>query len=380
MAEAGWIRARQDADTLVLSAGGAWNVRELARLVRELKHSIPQRAALSRAVIDLGALTYLDSSGAWLLAETKRRLSSMGLETAIARGREGDLALLTRVETALAKAGPGTAFERPHPLLRALANLGGIVVGSAHKGYELLNFFGMTIVLLGRALVQPWRVHLTATFKHIESTGLNALPIVGLLNFLIGMVVAFMGAVQLRKFGAEVFTVNLVGVAVLRELGLLITAILIAGRSGSAYTAQIGTMKVNQEIDAMQTIGLNPIEVLVLPRIIAMAITLPLLTFYADVMGLAGGAVMSMVSLDISLDTFIRQLQSAVDLNTFLIGFLKAPVCAYIIAMVGCFEGMQVSGSAESVGQRTTMAVVEAIFLVIVFDAFVAIGLSYLDI
>jgi phospholipid/cholesterol/gamma-HCH transport system permease protein len=219
-----------------------------------------------------------------------------------------------------------------------------------------------------------------ATFKHIETTGLNALPIVGLLNFLIGMVVAFMGAVQLKKFGAEIFTVNLVGVAVLRELGVLITAILIAGRSGSAFTAQIGTMKVNQEIDAMQTIGLNPVEVLVLPRVLAMMITLPLLTFYADIMGLAGGALMATTALDISLDAFLRQLHDAVELKTFLIGILKAPVCAYIIALVGCFEGMQVAGSAESVGTRTTMAVVEAIFIVIVFDAFVAISLSILDI
>jgi phospholipid/cholesterol/gamma-HCH transport system permease protein len=189
-----------------------------------------------------------------------------------------------------------------------------------------------------------------------------------------------MGAVQLKKFGAEIFTVNLVGVAVLRELGVLITAILIAGRSGSAFTAQIGTMKVNQEIDAMQTIGLNPVEVLVLPRVLAMMITLPLLTFYADIMGLAGGALMATLSLEISLDAFLRQLHDAVELSTFLIGILKAPICAYIIALVGCFEGMQVAGSAESVGTRTTMAVVEAIFLVIVFDAFVAIGLSILGI
>jgi phospholipid/cholesterol/gamma-HCH transport system permease protein len=226
----------------------------------------------------------------------------------------------------------------------------------------------------------PWRIHMKATVKHIETIGLNSLPIVGLLNFLIGVVVAFMGAVQLKKFGAEIFTVNLVGIAILRELGVLITAILIAGRSGSAFTAQIGTMKVNQEIDAMRTIGLNPVEVLVLPRILAMIVVMPLLTFYADIMGICGGAVMSMAALDISLESFIRQLQSAIDLKTFMIGILKAPVCAYIIALVGCFEGMQVSGSAESVGTRTTMSVVEAIFLVIVFDAIVAITLSYLDI
>ena len=163
-------------------------------------------------------------------------------------------------------------------------------------------------------------------------------------------------------------------------MGVVLTAVIIAGRSGSAFTAQIGTMKVNQEIDAMRTIGLNPVEVLVLPRVLAMMITLPLLTFYADIMGLAGGALMATTALDISLDSFLRQLHEAIDFQTFLIGILKAPFCAYIIALVGCFEGMQVAGSAESVGTRTTMAVVEAIFLVIVFDAFVAIGLSILGI
>jgi phospholipid/cholesterol/gamma-HCH transport system permease protein len=216
--------------------------------------------------------------------------------------------------------------------------------------------------------------------SQMQHTGPAALPIVGLLSFLIGVVFAYQGAVQLRQFGAEIFTVNLLGIAFVRELGVLLSAIIIAGRSGSAFTAQIGTMKVNQEIDAMQTIGLNPIEVLVLPRILAMMITLPLLTFYADIMGIAGGALMAMVSLDISLTSFVRTLHEAIEIKTFLIGMLKAPFCAFIIALVGCFEGLQVAGSAESVGARTTMSVVESVFLVIVFDAFVAIALSILEI
>ncbi len=380
-AQAGWIRARQNADTLHLSAGGDWSLRELRHLRGEVSGAIPAAVGPHRrALLDLSALTYLDSSGAWLLADAKRRLAALGVETEVARGRDADVALLQRVERAMARLGPAAPAPRARPIIAALANLGVIVVEAVKKGHELLSFFGLTVILIARGLVLPWRIHMKATVKHIELTGLNALPIVGLLNFLIGMVVAFMGAVQLRKFGAEIFTVNLVGVAVLRELGVLITSILIAGRSGSAFAAQIGTMKVNQEIDAMQTIGLNPVEVLVVPRILAMAMTLPLLTFYADIMGLAGGALMAMASLDISLDAYLRQLQSAVTIETFLVGFLKAPFCAYIIAMVGCFEGLQVSGSAESVGSRTTMSVVEAIFLVIVFDAVVAIGLSYLDI
>ena len=381
--ESGWIEGKHERDTLVFSVGGAWNMRELARLVREVRAVLPSRATLggrTRARIDLAGISFLDSSGAWLVADTKRRLDALGLKTEIVVGRAADRALLDRVEKALARIGVLKPPPHPHAILAALGNIGLVVVEACKKGHELLSFFGLSVILIVRALAQPWRIQIKATFKHIETTGLNALPIVGLLNFLIGMVVAFMGAVQLKKFGAEIFTVNLVGVAVLRELGVLITAILIAGRSGSAFTAQIGTMKVNQEIDAMQTIGLNPVEVLVLPRVLAMMITLPLLTFYADIMGLAGGALMATTALDISLDAFLRQLHDAVELKTFLIGILKAPVCAYIIALVGCFEGMQVAGSAESVGTRTTMAVVEAIFIVIVFDAFVAIALSILDI
>jgi phospholipid/cholesterol/gamma-HCH transport system permease protein len=210
--------------------------------------------------------------------------------------------------------------------------------------------------------------------------GINALPIVGLLSFLIGVVVAFQGADQLRQFGAEIFTVNLLGVSILRELGVLLTAILIAGRSGSAFTAQIGTMKVNQEVDALQTIGLDPVEVLVVPRVLALMIMLPILVFYANLMGLLGGMVMATTVLDISLTTFLKQLQSAVNLTTFAIGMVKAPVFAFLIALVGCFEGFNVSGSAESVGQKTTASVVEGIFLVIVFDAAFSILFSILGI
>ena len=381
--KAGWIQGKHERDTFVFSAGGAWRMGELARLVREVRAAIPARAALAgrtRARIDLAEITLLDSSGAWLVADTKRRLDALGLSTEIVIGRDADRALFDRVDKALKKIGVLKPPKRPRPIIAALANIGVIAVGAAKKGHELLSFFGLTVILIVRAMLTPWRIQFKAVVKHIETTGLNALPIVGLLNFLIGMVVAFMGAAQLKKFGAEIYTVNLVGVAVLRELGVLITAILIAGRSGSAFTAQIGTMKVNQEIDAMQTIGLNPIEVLVLPRILALMVTLPLLTFYADIMGLAGGAAMAMVSLDISLESFLTQLKSEIDFNTFLIGILKAPFCAYIIAMVGCFEGLKVAGSAESVGTRTTMSVVESIFLVITFDALVAISLSILGI
>jgi phospholipid/cholesterol/gamma-HCH transport system permease protein len=214
----------------------------------------------------------------------------------------------------------------------------------------------------------------------METAGLNALPIVGLLTFLIGVVLAYQGADQLARFGAEIFTINLVGVGVLRELGILITAIIVAGRSGSAFTAEIGTMKVNEEVDAMRTIGLDPLDVLVLPRVVALVLVMPLLTFYADIMALAGGAVMTYFHLDISLLQFVRQLETAVTIETFWVGMVKAPLFAFMIAMVGCFQGLKVSGSADSVGRETTRAVVVGIFLVIVADALLSIFFSIIGV
>jgi phospholipid/cholesterol/gamma-HCH transport system permease protein len=223
------------------------------------------------------------------------------------------------------------------------------------------------VIVLFRSLLHPGRIRVTALINQMERTGLNAMPIVGLISFLIGVVLAYQGADQLRKFGAEIFTVNLVGVGVLREMAIMLTAIVVAGRSGSAFTAQIGTMKVNEEIDAMRTIGLDPMEVLVLPRVVAL-------------MGLLGGAVMANWTLDISFFQFARQFNVGVPIWSFWVGMIKAPVFAFIIAVVGCYEGFKVSISAESVGQRTTAAVVEAIFLVIVLDALFSIIFSRLGI
>jgi phospholipid/cholesterol/gamma-HCH transport system permease protein len=214
----------------------------------------------------------------------------------------------------------------------------------------------------------------------MEETGLNALPIIGLLSFLIGVVVAYQGADQLRQFGAEVFTVNLLGVGILRELGGLMAAIIVAGRSGSAFTAQIGTMKVSEELDAIQISGLNMIEVLVLPRLLAIVVTLPLLTFYSNAMGLLGGGVMCYFDLNITIPVFLHQLRDAVAGWTFWVGFIKAPVFAFIIALVGCHQGFQVERNASSVGRHTTQAVVESIFLVIVADAIFSITFSWIGI
>jgi phospholipid/cholesterol/gamma-HCH transport system permease protein len=272
------------------------------------------------------------------------------------------------------------ALPLGHPFLRFVARVGQATFMVMDRVRDRVGFFGLTCITIGRSVAHPARIRFVSMVQHMERAGMDAMPIVGLLSFLIGVVIAFQGADQLRRFGAQVFVVNLLGISVLREMGILITAIIVAGRSGSAFTAEIGTMKVNEEIDAMSTIGLDPIEVLVLPRLFALVLTLPLLTFFADMAGIAGGGAMSILVLDISVTQFLKQLQSAVPIENFWIGMVKAPVFAFVIAMVGCAAGLGVERSAASVGLATTRAVVESIFMVILLDALFSILFSYLKI
>jgi len=214
---------------------------------------------------------------------------------------------------------------------------------------------------------------------HVQIAGFEALPITGLLSFLLGIVIAYQGAEQLRRVGANIYIADLVGLSMVRELSPLITAIIVAGRSGSAYTAQIGTMKVTEEIDALRTIGVGPLDLLVLPKVVALVVALPLLTVYTDIMGILGGMIMSRAELQVSFATFLNRLEQAVSLTSYVIGIGKAPVFAVIIALVGCYQGFRVIGSAESVGQRTTISVVQSIFLVILSDALFSIAFSWLQ-
>ena len=388
LAKGGWVKATGDDGQWVLAIGGSWLIAEAAELASALHAAIPARLGpADRVRVDLAAVDLLDTSGAWILYSAGQRLAQAGVAVVFEEAKAAHAGLLDRVAKAGGAAGGSGrgAFGgvlsglTGGPLALAERVGRGTVAGLA-KSRDLLSFFGLTIVVALRSLAAPWRIRFIALFSHMEQVGLNALPIVGLLAFLIGVVIAFQGADQLRQFGAEIFTVNLVGVSILRELGIIITSIVVAGRSGSAFTAQIGTMKVNQEVDAMVTLGLDPIEVLVLPRLFALMITLPLLAFYADIMGLLGGAVMSMIVLDISPSQFVNQLHEAIDLTTFLIGVCKAPVFAFLIALVGCFEGLQVEGSADSVGRHTTTAVVESIFLVITVDAMFSVMFSMMGI
>jgi phospholipid/cholesterol/gamma-HCH transport system permease protein len=250
-----------------------------------------------------------------------------------------------------------------------LEELGRDLVGLFRQTISLCAFMGEVIVVFLEAFVQPRRFRIGAIVRQMLEVWIKALIIVGVLTFLIGVVIAYQGVQQLKQFGAETFTVEAVGIGMFRELGVLLTAIIVAGRSGSAFTAQIGTMQVNQEVDAMRTIGLNPIEWLVLPRILALVLSMPLLAFWGDMTGLLGGAVACTIYLDFTFVQFFDRLRDTVGIWHFYTGMIKAPVFGFIIAAIGCFEGLQVRGSAESVGQLTTRSVVESIFCVIVLDA-----------
>jgi len=370
----GNLEARQRDGALRLDATGDWTVETAAGLRSRIRALTLD--GKGDVVLDLTGLDRLDSTGAWLVLDIRRRADAaqVALRTEGASGPHG--ALLERI-AALGDCAPAAEPEY-HPLIALVERTGRAAHSALLEATDLLYFLGVTTVAGLRSALQPRRIRIVSVLSHIEHTGLDALPIVGLLSFLIGVVVSYQGSDQLARFGAEIFTINLLGVSILREMGILLAAIVVAGRSGSAFAAQIGTMQVNQEVDAMNTLGLDPVEMLVLPRVIALVIAMPLLAVYSDLMGLIGGLLMAIVTLDVSLVQFVERLHDAVGPSTYWVGILKAPVFGLLIALVGCREGLKVTGSAESVGLHTTRAVVISIFLVIVADAVFSITFSVL--
>jgi phospholipid/cholesterol/gamma-HCH transport system permease protein len=368
-----WCERTQSDGRTTLSVGGRWTVFTLGpldRLIEALK--------LDRAdAIDVSELEELDTAGAAELVRLANRAGSKQAPLPIEGAQETHAQLIELV--AKQKLRPEKKLQVSW-IKGQLIFLGTTAFGLLLQARNLLAFFGETLVVMFGIMRSPRRLRSTAVVNLMEEVWLRALPIVGTLVFLIGFVLAYQGIEQLARFGAQAFAVDMVGLSVLREIGVLLTAIIVAGRSGSAFTAQIGTMRVNLEVDAMSTMGLHPIEVLVIPRIIALLLTMPLLAFFANMMGLLGGGLATVIFLDFTLVQYFERLQEVIDINHFWAGMIKAPVFAFVIAVVGCYEGLQVTGSAESVGRQTTKAVVESIFLVIILDAvfsilFVSIGL-----
>ena len=349
----------------VIRLSGPLTVRELAGLQAQLL------AAPPAPVIDLTRVTRIDTAGAWALATHEGRVAAQGGALRYRGASEAADLLLATVRRALPVPEPVPAT--PTGLTALLETTGRRVIGGLHFLRGLLEFLGMFLAGLFRAVIHPREFRFTALVAHCDDVGLRAVPIVSLMAFLIGVVLAFQGATQLRQFGAEVFVVDLIAISVLRELGILLTAIIVAGRTASAFCAAIGSMKMRQEIDAMRTLGLDPVTVLFVPRILALLLMLPILGLIADIMGLFGGALMSWIELGISPSMFRTRLISDTDISNVVVGLIKAPVFAVIIGVVGCHAGMQVKGDAESLGRQTSSAVVTAIFAVIVADALFSI-------
>jgi phospholipid/cholesterol/gamma-HCH transport system permease protein len=356
------------ADFEELVSGEERIVRFTGRLTLARIGDVPKRlkTIAPPTSIDVSELERIDTVGAWVVY----KLSSEHGAKII--GANNDTRhLITQVS-----ASDKHVEMRPealNPFVRVLSEVGDatMVVGNTLLG--LLSFFGAIMIACWDLLRHPKRFRFNAVVQRFELVGVRALGIIGLMNFLIGIVIAQQGATQLSQFGAEALTVNLIGRITTRELGVLMTAIMIAGRSGSAFAAQIGTMKLTEEIDAMRTIGVSPIEALVLPRLIASIVMMPLLGFFATILAIIGGGIFCWTTLDIPPATFIQRLREVIPMTDLYVGMIKAPVFGLIIAMSGCFQGMQVKGNAEEVGQRTTAAVVQAIFMVIVLDAFFAV-------
>lgn len=352
-----------ETDQHVFAPSGALTIGRAGSTQREID------AAPDPLTIDLGAVERMDTVGAWLV---HRAVRDRGANVT------GTTADVDKLLQQVADADQGSEGSRPAKT-GILAELGGWVIEFGRTFTGLLGFFGATLIGFASVITHPKRFRFNAVVQRFDVVGVRALGIVGLMSFLIGIVIGQQGAVQLQQFGAEVYTINLIGRITVRELGPLMTAIMVAGRSGSAFAAQIGTMKITEEVDAMRTIGVSPVEALVVPRMIASVIMMPLLAFWAMFMAIVGGGVFCWIGLDIPPLTYVQRIAEVVPATDLWVGLIKSPVFGFIIGLAGCFQGMLVSGNAEEVGSKTTAAVVQSIFLVIVLDAVFAVFFSSID-
>jgi phospholipid/cholesterol/gamma-HCH transport system permease protein len=348
---------------------GVLDIHSLKQAKRALSSFLNQRKART---LDLGGLNGLDTAGAMFLCDLRdKRVELIGVSTE----HEKLLDLICGLER--------KALVKPRAIpgwREFIMRIGKGVDSFGRDSYDVIAFVGKSVESLVRTLTHPSLLRPAAISRQITEIGINALPIVGVMAIMISFVIGYQGLVQLRPFGGQDYTINLVAVSILREMGVLITAIMVAGRSGSAFAAELGVMKARDEVDALEVMGLGPMELLVVPRMIAIIIVLPLLTFFADIMGLVGGAILAQYELHIALQPLLDKVRLAVDPNDLLVGVIKAPIFAFIIGAIGCMHGLRVRGSAESVGRETTSAVVKAIFLVIILDALFSVFFERLGI
>jgi phospholipid/cholesterol/gamma-HCH transport system permease protein len=364
-----------------LALSGVWTVRNLDSIKSQLAQLqtlvVPDQSEIA---LDGAKLEKIDGAGFWILQNELDKIRQQGktiqfLNWPVQYQKMVDVVAV--VDTEKVSALSTSIVEEVKPTM--LTRLGKISCHAAHSVLVLLSFIGEVAQSLAQVMLIPRRWRPRMILRQIQIAGLNALPIIGVTSFLLGIVIAYQGADQLKHYGANIFVVDLLGYSMFREFSPLITAIIVAGRSGSAYAAQIGSMVVNEEIDAMRTIGIAPIELLVLPKIIALLVALPLVTVFSDITGVMGGMVMARSQLAVDFPEFLMRFGHEVQLASFLIGVGKAVVFALVIATIGCFQGFQTKANADSVGQQTTRSVVQSIFIIIIFDALFSVVLSLID-
>ena len=363
-----------------LKVFGSWTISDgITGLDGEIRR-FAEKTLDKPLVIDMSGIEGLDTSGAMILQRTMQACGARYNPERPLHGFENvDGHHQVLLEQAFGNLISCEVKPEPNSLMVVLERVGRGTEGTLDEVLHILSFVGAVIARMADTVRHPSRFRPTAVVHHAETAGFNAILIVGLMSFLIGAVVAFMGATVLAEFGAEVFAVELVGIAVLREFGVLLTAILIAGRSGSAFTASIGSMKLREEIDAMEAMGIDPLDALVVPRVLALLIAVPCLAFFAAILGILGGGLVGWLSLDIPPALFAARTQEIVVVDNFVVGMVKAPFFGFAIAVIGCYQGMMVRGSAEDLGRRTTISVVQSLFLVILTDALFAVFFLELD-
>lgn len=365
---------RRTTEGLELDLSGEWSAREVADVEAALA---AVDVAAARAIsIDPSGISRLELSGAWVLRGFVQRARRAGAQVSF-RGAPPDQLRLVEQTLNEPPAGPAE-LESPaappgEPGERALVAIGRYVVRSGHGMVQALAFLGLVCSTFAASLTRPQRLRPTSIARHVYDTGITAMPIVALIAFLISVILAYLSAQQLRGLGADIYVVDLVTIGVLRELAVLLTAIIVAGRTGSAFAAEIGSMQLNEEVDALTATAADPIELLIVPRILGLAIALPLLTIIADLIGITGGALLCRYLLDMPLTQYVNRVSESISATTFWVGIIKAPVFAMLIGFAGCYRGMQVRGSARELGHMVTVAVVQAIFLVLLADALFAV-------
>jgi phospholipid/cholesterol/gamma-HCH transport system permease protein len=361
--------SQRTGDAVRLSLAGHWTLDASASIEAGAKALLTEGGASRRAILDLGGVARLDTAGAWLIDKTRQQLGANGVEAALESIRPEFGILL---EEARYRAFDAPPRRRRSYAIDLLADVGQSVANAGRDLLNVVDCLGEFVAALGKSLAQPKRFRAASLFSLMETIALRGVPIIVLINFLVGAIVAQQGLFQLRRFGATILVVDLVGILILRELGVMLTAIMVAGRSGSAITAELGSMKMREEIDALKVMGMQPMDVLIAPRMLALVISVPLLTFIGDMSAIFGGIIVSWIYGGITPRSFLALLPEAIGLHTFLSGMIKAPFMGFVIGLIASVEGLAVEGSAESLGRRVTASVVKSIFMVIVVDGIFA--------